>query len=83
MVFQKNNSSYNLRNSDFIIPRYSIVKYGKHSLRYDGLFLYSKLTNGIKRNAISLSAFKNKIRKTNLETLVGDDNFKDFPLCSG
>ena len=82
VLFQKNNISYNLRNSDFIMPRYNTVKYGRNSLRYAGPFLWSKLTNDIK-NAISLSAFKNKIRKTNLEIFVGDDNCKNFPLCMG
>ena len=64
VLFQKNISSYNLRNFDFIIPRYNTVKYGKHSLKYAGPFVWSKLTNDIK-NAISLSAFKYMIRKTN------------------
>jgi hypothetical protein len=30
--------SYNLRNSDFRIPRFNTVKYGKHSIRYLGPF---------------------------------------------
>ena len=47
-LFQENNSSYNLRNSDFIIPRYNTVKYGKHSLKYAGPFFWSKLMNSTK-----------------------------------
>ena len=35
---------YNLRNSDFTIPSFKTVKYGKHSLRYFGPYLWSKLT---------------------------------------
>ena len=59
-LFQANNSSYHLRNSDFIKPRFNTVKYGKHSLRYAGPFLWLRLTN-VTKNAISLSAFKNKL----------------------
>ena len=69
VLFQKNNISYNLRKSDFIMPRYNTVKYGRNSLRYAGPFLWSKLTNDI--------------RKNNLEIFVGDDNCKNFPLCMG
>ena len=36
-------SRYNLRNSDFFIPRFNTVKYGRHSIRYLGPFLWSKL----------------------------------------
>ena len=35
---------YNLRNSDFIMPPFNIIKYGKHSLSYLGPSLWSKLT---------------------------------------
>ena len=36
---------YNLRNTDFNIPRYNSVHYGKHSLRYFGPYLWSKLNH--------------------------------------
>ena len=35
--------TYNLRNSDFRILRFNVVKYGKHSIRHLGPFLWSKL----------------------------------------
>ena len=35
-LFNNHNSSYSLRHSDFSIPRYNTVTYGKHSLRYLG-----------------------------------------------
>ena len=82
VLFHENYGSCNLRYSDLMIRRYNSVKCGKHSQRYAGSFLWSKLMNDIK-NAISLSAFKNKIRKTNLETFAGDDNCKNCPLCMG
>lgn len=35
---------YITRNSDFLMPRFNIIKYGKHSVSYLGPFLLSKLT---------------------------------------
>ena len=35
---------YNLRNADFHIPSFKTVRHGKHSLRYFGPVLWSKLT---------------------------------------
>ena len=43
-IFQEHNSPYNLRQSGFSISRYNTVTYGKHSLRYLGPTLCSKLT---------------------------------------
>ena len=40
-VFNFANKGYSLRNADFNIPRYSIVRYGKHSIRYLGAHLWS------------------------------------------
>ena len=37
MIFNNHYSSYFLRQSDFSIPSYNTVTYGKHSLRYLGL----------------------------------------------
>ena len=43
-IFQRNNINSNrLRNSDFVITRLNTVTYGKHSLRYLGPVLWSKL----------------------------------------
>ena len=41
-IFQNNNiNRHSFRNSDFVIPRFNTVTYGKHSLRYLGPFLWS------------------------------------------
>ena len=32
-------TNYNLRTSDFVIPRYNTVTYGKHSIGYLGPYL--------------------------------------------
>ncbi len=42
-LFESTQSTYNLRNSDFRRPRFNGVKYGKHSLRYFGPYLWDKL----------------------------------------
>ena len=39
-LFQISNKRYDLRNADFTIPRFNTVRYGKHSLRYLGPFLW-------------------------------------------
>ena len=71
---------YSFRNSDFVIPRFNTVTYGKHSLRYLGPFLCSKLDQKV-RNSESLNTFKAKIRKLDLVGLT-EDNCKNCTLCS-
>ena len=34
---------YSLRNSDFKMPRFNTIKYGKHSIRYYGPLLYKRI----------------------------------------
>ena len=51
---------YSLRNSDFILPRYNTVKYGRHSIRYLGPLLWSKLASS-ERNTPTLKDFKQMI----------------------
>ena len=42
---QKMNVVYHyLRNADFVLPRFKTVTYGKHSLRFLGPQLWSKLS---------------------------------------
>ena len=43
-----NSSGYALRNADFIVPRYNTVNFGKHSIRYLGPVLWSKLSMDVK-----------------------------------
>ena len=42
-IFKPRDSCYSLRNSDFLLPRFNTVSFGKHSLRYLGPILWSKL----------------------------------------
>ena len=55
--FELNNSGYHLRNSDFILPRFNSVAYGKHSLCYLGPTIWAKLDSCI-RSSETLSIFK-------------------------
>ena len=59
-IFDNHNNSYFLRQSDFSIPSYSTVTYGKHFLHYLGPRLWAKLSPEV-RYAKTLDAFKNKI----------------------
>ena len=43
-LFSLNSSGYALRNADFIVPRFNTVNFGKHSIRYLGPVLWSKLS---------------------------------------
>ena len=60
-LFVRKGSTHSLRNSDFVLPRFETIRYDKHSVRYLGLFLWSKLTEN-QRDSPSLRVFKNKIK---------------------
>ena len=44
-IFYKQFKNYNLRSSDFPIPRFNTGKYGKHSIRYLGPYLWGKMVH--------------------------------------
>ena len=80
-IFQNNNiNRYIFRNSDFVIPRFKTVTYGKHRLRYLGPLLWSKLDKKV-RNPEFLKAFTAKIRKLNIVGMM-EDNCKNCTQCS-
>ena len=70
-LFSVSLSSYNLRNSNFFIPRFYTVKYGKHSIRNLGQFLCSKLakTCAKQRKQVSLDV----IHVSVLQPIMGKD----------
>ena len=74
-LFNRPNKRYELRNADVVIPRYNIVKYGKHSVRYYGPYTCSKWDVEDQQKS-SLGSFKRNIRNKDLEYLV-DDNCTD------
>ena len=61
-------TTYNLRNSDFRIPRFNTVTYGKHSIRYIGPLLWSNISRDV-RNVNSLNVFKHAIRNIDFSFL--------------
>ena len=71
-LFQIPNKRYDLRNAYFTIPSFNMVRYGKHSLRYLGPFLWSKL-NETERNSPSIDSFRNCIRKKDLKAFLNDN----------
>jgi len=81
-LFHHSPAKYNLRNSDFFIPRVKTTTYGKHSLRFFGPFLWSKLKSSI-RTSNSLSSFKNTIRNMELSSLINSNgSCTNCKLCS-
>ena len=79
-LFVVSSTHYNLRNSDFIIPRFRTVAYGKHSLSYLGHVLWSKLEKSI-RLSDSLEIFRKRIKQVNFDSLL-DIECKDCFLCN-
>ena len=68
-TFKTSNHSYSLRQTDFYLPSFNTVTYGKHSLRYLGPKLWSKLTSS-ERSSASLYNFKLQIRKRDLSNIL-------------
>ena len=60
-LFVRKGSTHSLRSSDFVLPRFETTRYGEHSVRYLGRFLWSKLTDN-QRDSPSLPVLINKIR---------------------
>ena len=79
-LFVRKGSTHTLRNSDFVLSRFETIRYGKHSVRYLGPFLWSKLADS-QRDSPNLSVFINKIRKLNLADIV-INNSNCCNLCS-
>ena len=77
-LFTSKNTRFNLRNADISIPGFNTVTYGKHSLRYLGAKLWSKLDAGVKSSA-TLEIFKSKIRKINIDFLM-TENCRNRPF---
>ena len=75
--FKLNNSSYPLKNSDFIIPRFNSVANGKHSPRYLEPVIWAKLDSYI-RSSETLSTFIKRIKRLTIKSLIGKDSSCDI-----
>ena len=71
-LFVRKDSAHLLRNNDFVIPRFSTIRYGKHSIRYIGPFLWSKLNKDL-REASSLASFRKKIRELTFSEYISNN----------
>ena len=80
-LFTTTSNNYNLRNADFTLPRVNTTRFGKHSLRYFGPFLWSKLSYAT-RNCTTLASLKKNIRKRSLTKLVDKTCPDSCFLCS-
>ena len=81
-IFSTKFCKYNFRNQNFDIPRFNFVLYGKHSLRYFGLFLWNKLDKNTTETS-SLSRFKFHFRCNDLTELInGNNNCSACVICT-
>ena len=76
-IFTVKATQYSLRNSNYLIPRFYTVIYRKHSLRYIGPVMWSKLSMEMRS---SLNAFKVAIHKMDVCGLM-DKNLNCCDLC--
>ena len=79
-LFIISSNQYNLRNINFIIPRVNTTGYGKHSIRYLGPVLWSKIDRKF-RELKMLDEFKRKIRKAGLAKHILPNNCINCILC--
>ena len=68
-LFNLKNTQYNLQNSDFELPRFETVRFGRNSIKYMGPLIWSKLPRYLGM-VKTLNLFKRNIRKVDLYTLV-------------
>ena len=64
------DSRYSLRNSDFKMPRFNTIKYGKHSIRTMALSSGRNLHEKNYEQKVSLHIFNSKIRRTDLTVII-------------
>ena len=58
--FSKSDTNYNLRNPDFMIPRFNTITFGKHSIKYLGPYPRCRLAL---RTLTEIDKFKKKLGK--------------------
>ena len=72
---------YHSDSKEFVILRVNTAGFGKHSIRYLGPLLWSKLDAKV-REQQSVDAFKKLIRKQNLATLISTNDCGNCVLCN-
>jgi len=72
-LFKQKSASHSLRNSEFDIPTFNTINYGKHPIRYQGPHIWSKLGNELKGSS-NIESFKNNSREKDLTSLLNNNN---------
>ena len=72
-LFVREDSAHSLRNNDFVISRFSTIRYGKDLIRYVGPYLRSKI-NKDPRETCSLARFRTKIRKLDFSEYISNNS---------
>ena len=80
-LFSYNNTDYNLRTREFVIPTVNTTSFGKHLARYLGPLIWSKLDTKV-REQQSVDAFKKLIRKQHLAALISTNDCENCVLCN-
>ena len=80
-LFEKPDQHYALRNNDFVVPRYRTVVNGKHSIRYFGPSLWSKLRK-CDREKPSLNSFRKSVRQLDLVSIATDSCKGQCKYCN-
>ena len=70
-LFHFKKNQYNLRNSDFELPRFETIKFGRNSIKYMGPLIWSKLPRHL-RMIETLNSFKRNIRNVDISTLANN-----------
>lgn len=71
----------NLRSNEFKIPRVNTKGFGKHSIRYLGTVLWSKIDSKI-RELITIDGFTRVIRKIDLAKRISSNTCSKCALCN-
>ena len=72
-IYILESTSYSLRSSDFDVPTFNNINYEKHSLRYQGPYIWSKL-DSVSKASSNIESFKKNIRITDLTSLLNNSN---------
>ena len=78
-LFRIKSTHQRLRNYGFDLPRFDTVAYGRHSLRYQGPFIWSEVSGEL-GNLTSIKAFEKHIRGVDLSSHI-DNNNNCCDLC--
>ena len=79
-LFKTKNSQYCPRNWVFEIPRFNTTSYGKLTIRYQGPYIWSKLSKELRMSMSTFAIFKTRVRKLDLSDLI-HNNSSCCKLC--